>query len=360
MYVKISKIIAKHALMSLFGLLYLVKKPFGKKRKKQLSKLIVIDLMGIGDVVCLLPFLHALKQDTRFQVWGCFPKSYIGFMENSIKLDGYIGHDTYIKTINAIRKERFNLLIIPGWALRHSIVALLSSNAILGYITSFSTSYITKFRLQALGYPYKSKLLNMSDLHLSERPDQILDILGVKNVGFVPKTQNPREKNIILHAGADFEGRRWPVRKFAELAKFLIESHHINPEEIFLIGGKQDCGLSSQIIKLSGYNLTDMTGRISLEQTVELLRKSSLFIGNDSGPMHLAWTSGTPTIALMGPNLPSISGPIGDFTLTHFYKQECCPCNQDTCPYNYKCINEISVDEVIASFKKLRFRNEKN
>ncbi|RLC46126.1 MAG: hypothetical protein DRH57_06670, partial [Candidatus Cloacimonadota bacterium] len=96
---------------------------------------------------------------------------------------------------------------------------------------------------------------------------------------------------------------------------------------------------------------------LSLIKTKELIEKSSLFIGNDSGPMHIAAFVGTPTIGLMGPNLPEISGPVGENTAYIYKSFNCSPCNQRICHYNYRCIKSITVDEVFQKATELWEKN---
>ncbi len=351
---QISRQLAKQIIMFAFSILYFIKQTLTSNCKEQsIRKILVIDLMGIGDVVCLTPFLNRLKESERFEVWGCFPYSYKDLMANMVAIDGIIGHSSYLHTIKAIRKESFDLIIIPGWALRHSIVALLSCRRILGYITSFATSYIPSFKYQAVGLKIDPQVLDMKDLHLARRSDVILDSLGLEPISIDYIQRGETDNSIIIHAGADFEGRRWPTKNFSLFIDNLISELGMIPNQIKLIGGPQDKQLNQEILKYCRYNVKDLAGKMNLKETQELISKSKLFIGNDSGPMHIAWVSGVRTIALMGPNLPSISGPLGDKNIVHFNKEQCCPCDQTNCPYNYKCINSISVENVAKSVSTL-------
>ncbi|MDP8231246.1 MAG: glycosyltransferase family 9 protein [Candidatus Zophobacter franzmannii] len=346
--------LVKQILMLIFSILYFCRKVFTRNiSRRRVSKVLVLDLMGIGDVVCLTPFLKSLNDDEELSVWGCFPKSYIGLVDGLVNLDGTIGHVSYPKTIKDIRKEHFDLIIIPGWALRHSIVALLSCKRILGYITSFSKEYISSFEFQSVGYEITSKTLDMKNLHLAHRSDVILDALGANPVKTECRPTSVSRSNIVIHAGADFEGRRWPTVRFAEMINLLVAEYNFKPESFKMVGGPQDKELNSQILKACKFPITDLAGKLNLKETRALIEASSLFIGNDSGPMHIAWVSGVKTIALMGPNLPSISGPLGSKSKALFHQQPCSPCNQTGCPYSYKCIYAIEITQVVETILSL-------
>ncbi len=343
----------KHILMSFFTVLYWLRKTLTpSKSVKEIKSVLVIDLMGIGDVICLVPFIKSLKESSNFKVSGCFPSSYTDLINEFVELEEVIPHQSYYKTIKMIRRRKYDLIIIPGWALRHSIVALLSSRRVLGYIVSFTSRYISSFKFQAVGYKVESQMIEMRDLHLANRSDIILESLGV-SLNDINSFYSSSGKNVIIHAGADFEGRRWPTERFASLINLLIEKYNIQSSDIKLIGGPQDKVLNKLIQEKSNYDIEDLAGRMNLKETQKLISSSLIFIGNDSGPMHIAWMSGIKTIALMGPNLPSISGPLGMNSIALFHKEPCSPCNQKGCPYNFKCINSIEVQEVASAFINL-------
>jgi len=78
-----------------------------------------------------------------------------------------------------------------------------------------------------------------------------------------------------------------------------------------------------------------------------------LFVGNDSGPMHIAALAGVPTLGLLGPNFPHISGPLGSQSWYIFHKFPCSGCNQRGCDFSYRCINAITMDEVMGVLKEM-------
>ena len=89
-----------------------------------------------------------------------------------------------------------------------------------------------------------------------------------------------------------------------------------------------------------------------LSQTIALLKRASLFIGNNSGILHIAAALNTPTISTMGPTYPIEWSPYGDkgHNIVLNKKLPCSPCSKGICDH-HSCMNDISVDEVMDKVK---------
>ncbi len=324
-----------------------------KSNKREFSNILILDLMGIGDVVCLTPFIERLKESGQFnKITACFSNIATDLSKSFVSVDDYIYHKDYKSTIKAIRQANFDLIIIPGWGLKHTIIALLSRASLIGFLhdLTFSNRYINSFKLQTLGAKPSSlsqKWTDMGRVHLSQRPNSILEYFSLKPISNIleidyTELKDTQENYAVFHCSADFEGRQWDLQRFRELAEKMLDLSMV--EKIYLIGADYDAPKYEVIT--SDYIL-NVAGKMNLLETKELISKAKMFVGNDSGPMHIATFSRIPTYALMGPNLPIISGTISSIGHNFFHKQACCPCNQRGCPYGYKCIKAISVEEVL-------------
>lgn len=120
---------------------------------------------------------------------------------------------------------------------------------------------------------------------------------------------------LALGPGALWPGKRWPVARFAELARALTAAAGapLPGARILLIGGADDRDLSRRFAATAGGDLpvVDMVGQADLSLSAALLRRATLFVGNDSAPMHLAAAAGVPTLGLFGPTSETIYGPAG-------------------------------------------------
>jgi ADP-heptose:LPS heptosyltransferase len=107
--------------------------------------------------------------------------------------------------------------------------------------------------------------------------------------------------------------RRWPLDKYAELAKRLGEAGF----DIVVIGGLGDAGLA-HAIQRQAPRARDLTGRTDLVQIAGLGARAAVAIGNDLGPLHLIAAAGAPTIALFATgDDPAVAAPRGHVTVLH-------------------------------------------
>lgn len=99
--------------------------------------------------------------------------------------------------------------------------------------------------------------------------------------------------------------------------------------------------------------MISMAGKATLRQTMALIKRCSLFISVDSGPMHVAQALGVPTVALFGPSDPKRTGPLRSPAAILYHKWECSPCEWRPCPYQVACMDSISVVDVMKAAESL-------
>ncbi|HEX8033963.1 MAG TPA: glycosyltransferase family 9 protein [Ktedonobacterales bacterium] len=165
---------------------------------------------------------------------------------------------------------------------------------------------------------------------------------------------------ITMHVGGKgFNGRkRWMPERFAEVANRLIDRFDA---QVVLIGGAEDIARSQQVASLIPRNVTDATGKTTLKESSALIETSTLFIGNDSCPLHIAAIMGTPSVGIFGPSNHIEFTPIG--TTSHRQKIihstiQCSPCMHfigndppwlpNLC-YSYACLKAISSEQVVQA-----------
>jgi lipopolysaccharide export system permease protein len=123
---------------------------------------------------------------------------------------------------------------------------------------------------------------------------------------------------LVLGAGANFIGKRWPPDRFASLAARLVKPQGVMPAaHVILLGGAEDAPFTREIVErlgVHGLAAHDLAGRLDLPACAALLERATLFIGNDSGLMHIAAAAGAPTLGLFGPSDERIYGPWGSRT----------------------------------------------
>jgi heptosyltransferase-2 len=108
---------------------------------------------------------------------------------------------------------------------------------------------------------------------------------------------------VAVHPGSGWYSRAriWPVERFAEVARDLIDTQGA---KIIIIGGTDEQASAARLETLvdRGQHVLNLVGRTTIHETAAVLERCSLFVGNDSGPMHIAAAVGTPVVAVFGPS----------------------------------------------------------
>lgn len=167
---------------------------------------------------------------------------------------------------------------------------------------------------------------------------------------------------VVLHVSAGNPFRRWPAASFAEVAAQLAAADRAR--RIIVTSGPSEAeaaqAVAAQARTLAGEAAAGIvrTGEFDLAELRALVDQAVLYIGGDSGPLHVAATTTTPVVALFGPTLPERSMPwrnpdIGSVAVDAG-PLPCRPCHQRHCvPGDFRCLTGISPTMVVASAKRL-------
>lgn len=129
------------------------------------------------------------------------------------------------------------------------------------------------------------------------------------------------------NAGALSLERRWPTANFAELALRL--ARELPGARIALIGSRGERDYTGEVLAQVAEPLpraANLAGRFDIAELAALLERAALFVGNDSGPMHVAAALGTPTVGLFGPETPIMYEPLGRRARALYRPPACSPC----------------------------------
>jgi len=107
---------------------------------------------------------------------------------------------------------------------------------------------------------------------------------------------------LALGPGGKFPGKRWPAQRFVELARRL-------GLPVVVLGSREEGDLCAAVA--AGAGGVSRAGELDLLASAALLRQATLFVGNDSGLMHLAAAAGAPTLGLFGPSDEAVYAPFG-------------------------------------------------
>jgi heptosyltransferase-2 len=175
-----------------------------------------------------------------------------------------------------------------------------------------------------------------------------------------PVPGSPPPLTLALNPGAEYgPAKRWPAPHFAAAARALSQ---LRPGVRWLIlGGPADRDLCAEVARSLGSTAINLAGRTTLPQLMAALSRCALVLTNDTGPMHLAAALGTPVVALFGSTSPELTGPGLPGDPRHELLSldvPCAPCFLRECPIDLRCLNGISVPQVVAAAQRLLDRRD--
>jgi len=149
------------------------------------------------------------------------------------------------------------------------------------------------------------------------------------------------ERVIALAPGSKMQAKRWPLELYVELAKRLLEAYP--GTHLLIIGGQEDCKIAEEIREKVGPRITSFAGQLTVLESAEALRRCALYVGNDSGAMHLAAAMDTKCVAIFSArDHPGVWEPYGQGHIVLRKDVSCAGCFLSTCvKENMKCLTGI-------------------
>lgn len=317
-------------------------------------------LNQIGDLLFSLPALYNLRER--------FPEAHIagivrptcrdlllmsGLVDEAIERTGGSVADS-VRLGMRLRRDPFDIMILFSTSHSAWIAAQVSgSRAKAGFMHEIPMLGI-RYRV-----PYVAPPSTENDLRLIEAigcPVVKTDYVGLIRPGERELSEADRllqsigagDRIAVLSPGTskDREIKRWPNDCCARVADSLKERFGLIPVIVGMSGDAEG------ITRISRYAL-DITGRTSLPILAGVLARSSLFVGTDSGVMHLACALGVPVTALFGPTDHTVTGPQGENHRIVRLDLPCAPCMASECGIGRPCMEGIEPEKVLAEVSSL-------
>ena len=337
-----------------------------------MAKILVKGVNWIGDSLFMTPALSALREG--------FPNSHISLLispwvsevfDGNPDVDEIIIYDERgkektlkgkIRFIQSLRNRNFDIgIIMQPRSYRAALFAYLSRiPQRIGYSHSLRNLLLTR-RIEfprtplhdidiflnivlSLGVtPGKKKPYLPSSPEANGWADRFLEERGVK----------PGELLIGINPGAFKQSKRWPEPRYAELSDILIREFSA---KVIIFQGPGEHEIVQKALSLMKEKA--IVARTGIKELAAISRRCKLFIGNDTGPMHVAAASGTPVIALFGPADPQRSRPWGSEHVVIKEDLSCSPCSKRICK-ELTCMKSITVEDVLQAVRLQLDRIEK-
>ena len=356
------KVTPEFVLESVQALLY--------KRRPQHShsyrRILISRTDRLGDVLLSTPVIKNLRAN--------MPSAYIAMMVNSsvkeavegnpyldevIPFDKKGEHKGVINSIrfsNQLKKKNFDLALILHPANRVHLILFFARikrrygyDRKLGFLNTHILKHAKQFGrkheieytldfLRELGFSDFDTSLYMPTYQEAERwADDLLKKLQ-------PKSGQPI---IAIHPQASCPSKMWPTEYFTKLIDSIIDIY--NPK-IIQVGKEID---SKKIHK----DVENLSGVTNISQLASIIKRSSLFISNDSGPVHLAVALGVPVISIFSRKQPGLSprrwGPSSESSIILHKDVGCQVCLAHDCKQGFACLRAVKPEEILEHVDKI-------
>jgi predicted lipopolysaccharide heptosyltransferase III len=351
----------------------------------QFSRILLVRLRQIGDVVFTTPAVHALR--------ARFPDAHLAYLVepaaapivarnphlNDVivapRARGVRGLVADLALGRRLRAQRYDLAIDFHGGPRASLLTWLSGAPVrLGY------------EILGRGWMYTERVARPRELRKRHSVENQWDLLARLGVAPPDRSAYPAEMPadaavaaaidarlrdagvghgdpiVVIHVSAGNPFRRWPASHFVELVAALAADDE--RRRIVVTSGPSEHNAAARVIADAQRQLGPersrqvlSCGEFSLTELRAVLDRASLYIGGDSGPLHVAATTRVPIVGLYGPTLPVRSAPWRDdrYATESVDAGElpCRPCDQRVCePGDFRCLTSIDAVRVFEAAKR--------
>jgi len=336
----------------------------------EFKKICVIHLNQIGDLLFSLPFLKALKENTPSAIIHSVIRPHLkDLLIESPFVDQLLIRERGIRKIlillRELRKNRYDLLITLSRSEECLFLTTLSGARIKAGFVHAPWDFALNMKEKMEGPPCVSnniKLLKTLNIEVRKK-----NYVGLMNLPLEKgseelsraKISNVQGKYVVISPGTSARRRikTWEEEKFGDLILRLKERYGFNP---VLIGGEDSREANEKIVEIvkekdkkrKMNHLQNLTGETDLKELCYLLKGASLFVGVDSGIMHLASSLDTPVVGIFGPTDPSLIGPQNERSAVVREEMKCSPCDLKGCDER-PCMKNLDVQKVLDACDEL-------
>lgn len=333
------------------------------------KKILVTFLMHLGDLTLTTPFIHALRKAA--------PDAQITMLVDE-KLKDVVLFNPYLDHVVTIDKKGRDNSILALWACaRH--LSRLDFDVLINLHPNERCSFIDALTQTKLRTGTAHTLLKWCwdvftpldrSLHAADMYLDVLKQLGVQDLSNNGLEIFPGEEHFIeagifwqeqqitdsdkligFNIGSAVPTKRWPPERFAQVADIFAGRGY----KTVFFGGPMD---EEMVAEATGYMQTKpiiATGCFAIGGLAAAMRRCSLIITNDSGPMHVAISQKVPIVAMYGPSNPKFYGPYTKDAAIVTAEPPCAGCSdgmKHSCD-DLQCMTRMTVEQVVAAAEKM-------
>ena len=330
----------------------------------------------VGDAVMAIPALRSIRRTHAEDEICILARPVVAdlfveqpFADRILQYDfrgvhrGWIGRE---KLVADLRKENFDVAVLLQNAFEAAWLAWRSRiPERIGYARDARGPLLTK----AIRLPQAGEILKHEShyyLELLRRAGWIRSLEEIPTIRLlVSDTARAAVESALRSAGARKNAWRcaiapgasygaakcWPPERFAHLADRLISECDA---DVIFFGTPGEKEIAARILSQMKSQAISLVGETSMRDLAALFASCSIFIGNDSGAMHVAAAAGVPVIGIFGSTDPEGTAPVTEqFTLIR-EAVSCSPCFLRSCPVDHRCMTRIAVNSVFTAAWQLK------
>jgi heptosyltransferase-2 len=329
-------------------------------------RIVAIDWSMIGDLIMLGPCIRALRSaypETHLAVLGQ-PNSIVTY-KNDPAVNELIAYDrthgdfhvpSFMSTLRTLRRGHFD----TAYVFHNSIgSALMAAGAgipeRIGYRHEGRDLLLTKRIRQPAEQMHlieiKANLLRQCGIPVEDLSEQVaIDETKAKHWArerLEPKLGHSRPI-VAVSLGSTLDTKRWS----AEGLNAFLDLFPVNSCDFVLIGAPMEKSLYEGVYSFNN-TVSDFVGQTTVEELTWLLDRADMYVGPDSGPMHIAVGRGKPVVALFGPTDPRRCGPLSTDNTRIFRADSACSKCRASSRAVQQCLHTIDPAEIFAAADEL-------
>lgn len=329
-------------------------------------KILVRATNWIGDAIMSIPALRAIRQRWPEAELTILARPWVAelyhgqdFADRIITLTARSGDAIAIeRAAEGLRAEQFDCAVLlqnafsAAWLVWRAKIPqrigysrngrrILLTKAIAapksGEIAAHEAYYYLAL-LQRAGWLGSIPKINQISLRVSAEASQSAEV-RLQNAGLLAG-----KRRIAIAPGAAYGSAKcWRAERFAAVADGLIDDFGV---DVVLFGATSEIEVCRRITECMRHRAVSLAGQTSTAELPAFFSRCQLFVGNDSGAMHVAAAVGVPVVAVFGSTDPEGTAPVTARRAIIQHKVACSPCFLRECPIDHRCMERVPVKEV--------------
>lgn len=285
------------------------------------SRILVLRRCCLGDVLMTTPLLATLRtaypNAQLMYAVGKWSAAALGSDHTILRLPEHPGWRDWVRIIGRLRRERFQLALIPERSPLPALAVALAGIPHRVGLDSAGRGFALTVRVPVPPIRHETDLaLDLAralGIPAPERRPHFRPSAAARaEVAALLEQRGVRQPLFIIHPGGGanpgvtMDTKRWPPERFAQVGAALLARHG---GTLAIVGAQGDAGTIAATLAAAPRGTLDLGGMLNLDALGALCERAALYLGNDAGTTHLAEACGTPTVIVFGPTDPAQYGP---------------------------------------------------